>query len=76
MEDWLFNNAGKIFLAIILVFAFAVYKGCSADEATYKEFMRQCQADNKKEYECYAMWRGTRDRNQVVPVPVVVPVGR
>lgn len=38
-------------------------------------FMTECQEDRKR-YECEAMWRAGNTRTHVQPMPIVIPMGR
>lgn len=55
-------------------FIAAVNRGEAQRRQAQVEFMRECRADGKKNYECVAMWRaGERRDTTVVPMPIVVP---
>ena len=69
--DWIYDNLGWVFaitLAVVIGFlVFAIKSDMDAED----RFMRQCMQD-KKEYECTAMWRAGDSHTTVVPMPVVV----
>lgn len=53
----------------ILVIIFVGY----GIQQKYNRLMAQCMADGKKEYECVSMLKNDVD---IVPMPIVIPVGR
>lgn len=68
--DWVMMFfIGAVIILVIAMIAFSVIDGNKEREA----FMRECLKDHK-EYECTAMWRAG-DSN-VVPMPIIIPMGR
>lgn len=75
MDEWLgdfFYDHPLICIAIILIPVFyGFYRLNKAEQRNYKIFMTACMVDHK-EYECYAMWKGTKPSTVVVPAPIIV----
>lgn len=71
--EWMFDHPGWSTLGIILfVIGVACMAGIIEDRAqTY--FMGQCLEDNRKEYECVAMWRAGNSQITTTNVPVFIP---
>lgn len=66
-------------LGWILAAGVALLIGClvlvaSADADRKRAFLAECEADGNKRYRCEALWRSGEP--EVVPMPVVIPVGR
>ena len=43
--------------ALLVAFCVAFVVSLFVNESNYRDFMRECQADGKKHYECVALWR-------------------
>jgi len=72
MEDWIFNNMGKVLVAVItlvLVASFVVEKSAVDERA---RLVAQCMDDGKKEYECRSMFKSSDSTY----VPIIIPMGR
>lgn len=66
-RGWLTNEGAValILIAMVVVILFGVYS-----ESTEKEaFMNECRQD-RKQYECEAMWRGTK--THTTPMPIII----
>ena len=65
-----------LFIALLIGGLIAVLPSVvSADNERRDAFMKSCLQD-KKDYECTAMWRAGDSRTFVAPVPVILPGGR
>jgi len=65
--DWMFFPWGPL----LVLFAFtlwAVSVGAEAEKKKRDDWMAECRADGKKNYECVAMWRAGEKHTEVVPV--------
>ena len=69
--DWVFDNMGKVLLAMIALVILLSVLAVNSDLNDKANFMQQCQQD-RKEYECYAMWRSSNP--QIMPIPIIIPV--
>ncbi len=68
MTDWIFDNMGWVFLALLgLVVGLLVL----AENDARAEFMHEC-IEARPQYECTAMWRSAQPQVQVVPVPMII----
>ena len=71
MSDWIFDNFG-LFVGALLCIVFAVLIIVAKQEEKQRDrFMQECTQDRKR-YECEAMWRD--GESKTVAVPVVIPV--
>lgn len=61
-----------IVVAVITGFVILLMEGLKIADARHDRFMSQCMQD-RKEYECTAMWRAG---NSTAPSVIVVPSGR
>ena len=58
-----------------MLFVNAGIRETAEKEAHEKRFMAECQQD-KKRYECEAMWRAGEDHEHLIPVVIPMPSGR
>lgn len=69
--DWVFNNLGKCVLLLAgLMFALLVL-AVIGESANRADFMAECLQD-RKQYECTAMWKSSQP--QTTFIPVMIPV--
>jgi hypothetical protein len=78
--DWHEASVMRVFfggMATLIVGAGIGLTGSSINEGKARTaFMASCQQD-RKEYECTAMWRsGNRGVTAIAPVPVIIPRAR
>lgn len=55
-------------ISLIVIAPFAIM----AENESESAFMAECLADNKKQYECTAMWRAGENNTAVMPMPVII----
>lgn len=73
--DFFFNNMGWFILAFFVFAGIAAFGSASTAKLEKERFMEACLKD-KKEYECVAMWRSGDSHTSMVPIPIVIPMGR
>jgi hypothetical protein len=61
--------------AFFVTFGVAMYVEEKNSNAAEARFMTECQEERKR-YECEAMWRAGNTRTHVQPMPIVIPMGR
>jgi hypothetical protein len=80
----LFDSPTVLVGGLVLAFLGALSCGLYADhkneierERQWNEFRTACMQD-RKEYECVAMWRAgnVNSQTEVIPMPILIPVGR
>jgi hypothetical protein len=71
MGDWIYDNFGIIFIAVLGLFFGLLYGALSSEKQRHEEFMEACMHDRQK-YECTALWRAGSTQTSVVPV--IVPI--
>ncbi len=67
-----------LLIAITVIFGgvgIGVYFEEKGDNARQARFMTECQEERKR-YECEAMWRAGNTRTHVQPMPIIIPIGR
>lgn len=80
--DWItytFDVPLCIVMALMLLAGWAFLAAYIRDDKAKKDheaaFMAECQQD-KKHYECEAMWRAGEDHEHMIPVVIPMPSGR
>lgn len=68
-----FDYAPYMIVGCVIGLMMIVYAADADERRRHSEFMQACKQD-RKEYECTAMWRA--GSNAVVPYPVVIGGGR
>lgn len=77
-RDWLINEfviLGTIGGLLIFLFAWACTNENKAKAAHEARFMAECQQE-RKHYECEALWRQGEEHDHYVPVVIPMAVGR
>lgn len=69
--DWEGITLGGIGLAMVALLCFLIYSVVT--DTSKEDFMKECMQDKKK-YECTAMWRA--GKSSVVPVFIPMSTGR
>lgn len=58
-------------VAIICLFVSVPFMVISSNKEK-ESFMADCLADNRKQYECTAMWRAGKTNAAVMPIPAII----
>lgn len=75
MEDWIYDNIVKLFIALISVVLVGMFISVKDAQEDHDKLIVECMADGKKHYECEAMFASHKSAVPV-PMPVIVPAGR
>ncbi len=70
MGDFVYDNLGWILVGIIVGLLTITVLAFRQEAKAREAFMAQCLED-RKQYECFAMWRSGQNHTVVVPMPII-----
>jgi cbb3-type cytochrome oxidase subunit 3 len=72
-ESFIIGLLLVMLVSFFVALGYLLYQDGKKSAAAKQAFMQECRQD-KKQYECDAMWRAGNSNNSYVPIPIIIPM--